>query len=60
MLQQHPDLATALHQVAASGTCDDERTFYRLVQAGLVRGASAQHCDLRCALYGAYLREALR
>jgi AAA-like domain/TIR domain len=56
LLGTRPELRDAVGQVLARGRCPDEATFYRLVQAGLVRGADAGACRMRNELYAHYFR----
>ena len=39
-------------------TCDDDMAFYRLLQAGLVKG-SGNICTYRCDLYRQYFEDKL-
>jgi hypothetical protein len=54
LLGTQPDLRGAVRQVLTRGQCSDEATFYRLVQAGLVRGDDAGSCRMRNDLYTRY------
>lgn len=53
------DLYKTLREVVDLGRCNDERTFFRLQQAGLVTGVVHQ-CQCRCDLYHNYFKENLR
>jgi hypothetical protein len=59
LLRDQPQLRGALKQIIASGRCADETAYYRLLQAGLVKGADSQSCTCRCALYAQYLKDKL-
>ena len=56
LLGTRPELRDAVRHVLTRGQCPDEVTFYRLVQAGLVRGAEAGACQMRNELYALYFR----
>ena len=56
LLGTRPELRDAVRQVLTRGQCPDEIMFYRLVQAGLVRGAEAGACQMRNELYALYFR----
>jgi hypothetical protein len=56
LLGTRPELRDAVRQVLTRGQCPDEITFYRLVQAGLVRGTEAGSCQMRNELYTLYFR----
>lgn len=55
LLHDQPHLCTALKQVIRLGECPDEASFYRLLQAGLIRGTTRTACVCRCRLYTEYL-----
>jgi hypothetical protein len=57
-LLNHPELASALKQVALGHGCADPRLAYRLQGAGLVRQESGKIVP-RCNLYAQYFRERL-
>lgn len=57
LIGTRPELLDGLRQVLTRGRCPDEVTFYRLVQAGLVRGADAGSCQMRNELYARYFRK---
>jgi hypothetical protein len=57
LLNSQPQLKEALQQVILHGRCPDETQFYRLIQAGLVRGGDSQPCQPRCALYAEYFKD---
>lgn len=59
LISQQPELGVALSQVIQRGTCPDEVTFYRLLQAGLVSGGDSRTCQPRCGLYERYLKDRL-
>jgi serine/threonine protein kinase len=59
LLRDQPQLRDALKQIIARGRCSDEVLFYRLSQAGLVKGSDSSHCMCRCRLYTEYLRDKL-
>jgi hypothetical protein len=58
LLRDKPELTCALKSVIQHSTCPDEALFYRLYQAGLVKGNS-EACTCRCLLYDVYLRQRL-
>ena len=58
LLRDKPELTYALKSVIQHSTCPDEALFYRLYQAGLVKGNS-EACTCRCLLYDVYLRQRL-
>lgn len=58
-LRDQPDLLDALKRILRHGECQDETLYYRLLQAGLIRGSSRLSCALRCGLYEAYFKERL-
>jgi hypothetical protein len=53
-LRDQPDLRDALKRIMRNGECLDESIFYRLAQAGLIKGSSREKCELRCGLYAGY------
>jgi hypothetical protein len=57
-LHDDHDLVQGLHQVIRSNTCADERIFFRLRGAGLVRRAGRAVLP-RCRLYAHYFQEHL-
>jgi hypothetical protein len=57
-LHDKPDLVQGLLQVLRHGTCQDERVFFRLRGAGLVRREGRAVLP-RCRLYGNYFQEHL-
>jgi AAA-like domain len=57
-LHDKPDLIQGLLQVLRHGTCQDERIFFRLRGAGLVRREGRAVLP-RCRLYGDYFQEHL-
>jgi hypothetical protein len=59
MLRDEPQLRDALRQVMQRQRCPDELSFYRLQQAGLIKGADERSCRFRCALYQEYLKDKL-
>ncbi|MCB0109079.1 MAG: AAA-like domain-containing protein [Caldilineaceae bacterium] len=58
-LRDEPTLRDALRQIMRHGECVDESIFYRLLQAGLIKGSSRQSCTLRCGLYADYFKDKL-
>lgn len=58
-LQKEKELKDSLRQVLRRGMCDDESHFLRLRGAGLVRGESRHHVQMRCFLYDEYFRKQL-
>lgn len=58
-LRDQPYLRDALKRILRHGDCQDETVFYRLLQAGLIKGSSRQACTLRCGLYADYLKDKL-
>ncbi len=52
-LRDEPDLRKALKEIIHSGHCTDEKLFFRLLRAGLVKG-SGDCCACRCDLYQRY------
>jgi archaellum biogenesis ATPase FlaH len=59
LLRDQSQLRAALKQIIDHGRCSDEMLFYRLSQAGLVKGADSTHCAYRCQLYADYLKDKL-
>lgn len=59
LLHDQPQLSAALKQVIGRGSCPDEVSFYRLMQAGLIAGVGSQSCRCRCRLYELYLKDKL-
>ena len=58
-LRDQPELRDALKRIMRNGDCLDESIFYRLTQAGLIKGSSRQSCELRCGLYAGYFWDKL-
>ena len=58
-LRDQPELRDGLKRILRHGDCQDETVFYRLHQAGLIKGSSRQACTLRCGLYAEYLKDKL-
>lgn len=58
-MHEYPELRAGLLQVLSSQTCPDERTFFRLHGAGLVR-RDGRAVVPRLPLYAAYFGERLR
>ena len=58
-LRDQPELRDGLKRILRHGDCHDETIFYRLLQAGLIKGSSRQACTLRCELYADYLKDKL-
>jgi len=59
ILRDQPELRDALKQIMRHGWCPDEVAFYRLMQAGLVKGADSKACQCRCRLYEDYFKDKL-
>jgi serine/threonine protein kinase len=59
MLREDGMLRDALKQIIATNTCPEEQSFYRLQQAGLIKGNDITSCTCRCKLYEAYLKDKL-
>jgi hypothetical protein len=59
ILRDQPELRDALKQIIQHNQCSDEAAFYRLEQAGLVKGADSKNCRCRCTLYEHYFKEML-
>jgi hypothetical protein len=59
ILSDRPQLRDALRQITRYGQCPDERSFHRLLQAGLIKGLDRQSCTYRCKLYEIYLKDKL-
>jgi len=59
LLHDQPQLRAALQHVMTHHHCPDEMLFYRLLQAGLVKGDDASTCQFRCGLYEVYLKDRL-
>jgi hypothetical protein len=59
LLHDQPELRDALKQIIAHRHCPDEALFYRLSQAGLVKGDDSRDCSCRCRLYESYLKDKL-
>lgn len=59
LLRDQPALREALKQIMSHGRCPNEDAFYRLSQAGLVRGADSHACEYRCQLYRDFLKDKL-
>lgn len=59
LLRDQPDLRDALKRVIHQGECPDEVTYYRLLQAGLIKGNNRTACTFRCKLYEEYLGQKL-
>jgi hypothetical protein len=58
-LHGQPDLIEGLRQVISQNICPDERVFFRLRGAGLVRRTTGETVLPRCQLYATYFRERL-
>ena len=58
MLRGEPDLQAALQQVIRHDQCADEKAFFRLLRAGLVKGSGGV-CKCRCDLYRLYFQDKL-
>jgi AAA-like domain/TIR domain len=59
LLRDQPELRDALKHVIKHARCPDEMLFYRLAQAGLVKGADSDECMCRCPLYERYFKDKL-
>ena len=59
LLRDKPDLRDALREVIHRKGCTDEMAFFRLLQAGLVKG-SGDLCSCRCDLYRIHFEEKLK
>jgi hypothetical protein len=59
ILRDQPELRDALKQIILHNQCSDEVAFYRLDQAGLVKGADSKSCRCRCQLYEQYFKDML-
>lgn len=58
-MHSHAELVQGLQQVLRAGRCDDEKVFWRLQGAGLVRGEARQvqmRNQLYASFFGAHLR----
>jgi hypothetical protein len=58
ILRDQSDLREALRQVVRQNRCLDNMAFFRLLQAGLVKG-SGDVCKCRCGLYRMYFKDKL-
>ncbi len=58
LLRGAPELREALKQVVRHDRCIDDVAFFRLLQAGLVKG-SGDVCRCRCGLYEQYFKDKL-
>jgi hypothetical protein len=58
LLHDEPDLREALEQVIHHNRCADEKAFFRLLRAGIVKG-SGEICRCRCDLYRMYFEDKL-
>jgi hypothetical protein len=54
MLQKDQTLIDSLKSLIDSERCSDDETFYRLSQAGLVKGKSYRSCTFQCSIYKEY------
>lgn len=59
LISQQPALKEALLQIIQRNKCPDEVSYYRLLQAGLIKGADSKSCHCRCRLYEVYLKDRL-
>jgi len=59
LLRDKPDLRETLREVIQRQRCLDEMAFFRLLQAGLVKG-SGDVCSCRCDLYRIYFEDKLK
>jgi hypothetical protein len=58
LLHDTPDLRSALKEIIRCERCTDEKAFFRLLRAGLVKG-SGDVCKCRCGLYKVYFEDKL-
>lgn len=58
LLRNEPRLRDALRTIIKQNQCRDDILFFRLLQAGLVKG-SGDNCQCRCGLYAAYFKSKL-
>ena len=58
LLRDEPKLRDALHQVVHKNRCDDENARFRLLRAGLIKGAGEEYV-CRCDLYRRYFEDKL-
>ena len=58
LLRDKSDLREELRQIIRHGRCTDEKAFFRLLRAGLVKG-SGKVCKCRCDLYRMYFEDKL-
>jgi hypothetical protein len=58
-LHESPELIDPLMQVLRTGSCDDERSLFRLEGAGLVRKQAGKRAVSRCDLYSRFFAEHL-
>lgn len=56
-IHDKPELVKGMQEVTRNKTCRDEKIFFRLRGAGLVRRIDAQTVVARCQLYADYFRE---
>lgn len=59
LLRENPLLINALKQVIEHGRCSDHQAYFRLFQAGLIKGSDDTSCTIRCKLYELYLKDKL-
>jgi hypothetical protein len=59
LLDKNLELKEALQEIIALNRCTNDKAFFYLLQAGLVKG-SADNCLCRCELYHRYFEERLR
>ncbi|MBN1580983.1 MAG: AAA-like domain-containing protein [Anaerolineae bacterium] len=59
LLRDQPKLRNALKTIIATNQCPDEVSYYRLLQAGLIKGHGRSACTCRCELYELYLKDKL-
>jgi uncharacterized protein with PIN domain len=59
MLRDEEKLREALKRLLRTGRGLDQTSYYRLLRAGLLKGASADSCTFRCQLYKLYLKDRL-
>jgi hypothetical protein len=59
LLRDQRQLQNALKHIVTHRRCPDEMLFYRLLQAGLVKGDDNKECSYRCRLYEIFLKDKL-
>jgi hypothetical protein len=59
LLRDEASLRETLKSVLNHRSCPDEISFYRLAQAGLIKGNDSKACQFRCQLYERYFQDKL-